>query len=49
VLRWRQRFTEASVVGHLKDVPRSGRHKTRGAKKIEAIVNATHWSSRLTR
>jgi transposase len=55
VLRWRQRFTEAGVAGLLKDAPRPGRHKTLGAKKIEAIVNATlhttprdatHWSSR---
>jgi transposase len=55
VLRWRQRFAEAGVQGLLKDAPRPGRRKQLGAKKIEAIVNATlhttpraatHWSTR---
>ena len=55
VLRWRHRFAEAGVQGLLKDAPRPGRRKQLGAKKIEAIVNATlhttprdatHWSTR---
>jgi len=55
VLRWRKRFSEAGVQGLLRDAPRPGRRKQLGARKIEAIVNATlhttprnatHWSTR---
>jgi transposase len=41
LLRWRQRYAEAGVVGLLKDAPRPGRRKRIRPEKVEAIVNAT--------
>lgn len=41
VLLWRRRYAEAGLTGLLKDAPRPGRKQRLGAKKVEAIVNAT--------
>src|SRR2546425_2944101 len=41
LLRWRQRYVKAGVVGLLKDAPRPGRRKRIRPEKVEAIVNAT--------
>src|SRR3989441_238000 len=41
LLRWRQRYVEAGVVGLLKDAPRPGRRKWIRPEQVEAIVNAT--------
>jgi len=41
VLLWRERYAETGVAGLLKDAPRPGRKKRIGARKVEAIVNAT--------
>src|SRR5438128_9437272 len=41
LLRWRQRYVQAGVVGLLKDAPRPGRRKRIRPEKVEAIVNAT--------
>ena len=55
ILRWRQRYEAAGVVGLLKDAPRPGRRRRIPAAKVEAIVeatlhttprDATHWSVR---
>jgi transposase len=55
VLLWRKRYGEAGLAGLLQDAPRPGRRCRIGARKVEAIVNATlhttppdatHWSSR---
>ncbi len=55
VLLWRKRYGEVGITGLLQDAPRPGRRKRIGARKVEAIVNATlhttppaatHWSSR---
>jgi len=55
VLLWRARYEEAGVTGLLKDAPRPGRKRRIGARKVEAVVNATlhkqprdatHWSVR---
>jgi transposase len=52
---WRKRYGEAGLAGLLQDAPRPGRRCRIGARKVEAIVNATlhttppdatHWSSR---
>src|SRR2546425_13341586 len=41
LLRWRQRYVEAGVVGLVKDAPRPGRRKRIRPEKVEAIVQAT--------
>ena len=46
ILLWRARYAEAGVGGLLRDAPRPGRRKRIGARQVEAIVNATHWSTR---
>ena len=53
--RWRSRFSEKSVAGILKDLPRAGRKPTHRSRVEGRIIqmttqekprNATHWSTR---
>jgi transposase len=55
VILWRERYAQAGITGLLKDAPRPGRKRRIGARKVEAVVNATlhkkprgatHWSVR---
>jgi len=55
VLLWRERFAQKGVPGLLQDAPRSGRKKALSAQQIQAVVEATlyttppaatHWTTR---